>query len=54
MTATPFLDVLEELITTVVDPAATEIDPMGTSPRAAVTALQDVAERAVCSPPVSG
>ena len=59
MTATPFLDVLEELITTVVDPAAAEIDPMGTSPRAAFTALPDVTApdvigRALCGPPLFG
>ena len=39
MTATPFLDVLEEIITTVVEPAAADVDATGTFPRAAVTAL---------------
>ena len=31
MTAPPFLDVLEELITTVVDPAAANVDATGTA-----------------------
>ena len=39
MTAPPVLDVLEELITTTVDPAAAEVDATGAFPRAAVTAL---------------
>jgi alkylation response protein AidB-like acyl-CoA dehydrogenase len=39
VTAPAVLDVLEELITTVVDPAAPEVDASGTFPRAAVTAL---------------
>jgi isovaleryl-CoA dehydrogenase len=39
MTAPSFLDVLEELITSVVEPAATDVDVHGTFPRAAVTAL---------------
>lgn len=39
MTEPSFLDVLEEIITTVVEPAATDVDTAGTFPRAAVTAL---------------
>jgi isovaleryl-CoA dehydrogenase len=39
MTAPPFLDVLEEIITTVVEPAAADVDAHGTFPRTAVTAL---------------
>lgn len=39
MTAPTFLDVLEELIDTVIEPAAAETDRTGTFPRAAVTAL---------------
>jgi alkylation response protein AidB-like acyl-CoA dehydrogenase len=39
MTAPPFLEVLEELIETVVEPAATDVDANGTFPRAAVRAL---------------
>ena len=39
MTDTPVLDVLEDIISTVVDPAATHVDATGTFPRAAVTAL---------------
>lgn len=39
MTDTPFLDVLEEIITTIVDPAAADVDSTGSFPRAAVTAL---------------
>ena len=39
MAATPFLDVLEEIVTTVVEPAAADVDATGTFPRAAVTAL---------------
>jgi alkylation response protein AidB-like acyl-CoA dehydrogenase len=41
MTASPVLDVLEELITTVVEPAAADVDRNATFPRAAVTALGD-------------
>ena len=39
MTDGSFLDVLEELIRTVVDPAAADVDTNGTFPRPAVTAL---------------
>lgn len=39
MTETPILDVLEELITSVVDPAAADIDTSGTFPRSALTAF---------------
>jgi alkylation response protein AidB-like acyl-CoA dehydrogenase len=39
MTAPPFLEVLEEIITNTVDPAAASVDEHGTFPRAAVTAL---------------
>ena len=39
MTAPTFLDVLEELIETVVEPAAADVDAHGTFPRAAVSAL---------------
>ncbi len=39
MTATPFLDVLEDLIAGVVEPSAADVDANGTFPRAAVTAL---------------
>lgn len=39
MTAGSFLDVLEEITTTVVEPAAATVDAEGTFPRAAVTAL---------------
>lgn len=39
MTAPNFLDVLEELIKTVVEPAAADVDATGTFPRAAVSAL---------------
>ena len=39
MTAPAFLDVLEELKKTVVDPAAADVDAAGSFPRAAVTAL---------------
>ncbi len=39
MTAPAFLDVLEELITTVVEPAAADVDANGTFPRAGITAL---------------
>jgi alkylation response protein AidB-like acyl-CoA dehydrogenase len=39
VTTPAVLDVLEELITTVVGPAAPEVDTTGTFPRAAVTAL---------------
>lgn len=41
MTTPPILDVLEELITEVVEPGATDVDINGTFPRAAVTALGD-------------
>lgn len=39
MTDTPFLDVLEELISTVVEPAAADVDASGTFPRAAIGAM---------------
>ena len=39
MAGTPFLDVLEEIITGIVEPAATDVDAAGTFPRAALTAL---------------
>jgi alkylation response protein AidB-like acyl-CoA dehydrogenase len=39
MTDRPFLDVLEEIVTDVVEPAAAEVDAHATFPRAAVTAL---------------
>ena len=39
MTDTAFLDVLEEIVTKVVEPAAADVDRSGTFPRAAVTAL---------------
>ena len=39
MSAGPFLDVLEEIITQVVEPAAADVDATGTFPRASVTAL---------------
>src|SRR5436305_8214685 len=39
MTAPTFLDVLEELIDTVIEPAAADVDTRGTFPRAAVTTL---------------
>jgi isovaleryl-CoA dehydrogenase len=39
MSAGPFLDVLEEIVTQVVEPAAPDVDATGTFPRAAVTAL---------------
>ncbi|MEA3020186.1 MAG: butyryl-CoA dehydrogenase [Actinomycetota bacterium] len=39
MTAAPFLDVLEELIATVIEPSAAAVDATGQFPRAAVTAL---------------
>ena len=39
MSASPFLDVLEEIVTQVVEPAAADVDATGTFPRAAVTAL---------------
>ena len=39
MTAPAFLDVLEEIIETVVEPSATEVDRTGSFPRPAVTAL---------------
>lgn len=39
MTARPFLDVLEEIVTTVVEPGAADVDASGEFPRAAVTAL---------------
>jgi alkylation response protein AidB-like acyl-CoA dehydrogenase len=39
MTTPTFLDVLEELIETVIEPAAADVDTSGTFPRAAVTAL---------------
>ena len=39
MTASPVLDVLEELISSVVEPGAADVDATGTFPRAAVTAL---------------
>src|SRR5262245_27684688 len=41
MTAPTFLDVLEEIITTVVEPAAPAVDAEGTFPRAGITALAD-------------
>lgn len=41
MTTPPFLDVLEEIISTIVEPEATDIDASGTFPRAAITALGD-------------
>ncbi len=41
MTTPSFLDVLEEIITTVVDPAAADVDATGTFPRAAVVAMGD-------------
>jgi alkylation response protein AidB-like acyl-CoA dehydrogenase len=41
VTGRPVLDVLEELITTVVEPSATDVDANGTFPRAAVRALGD-------------
>ena len=46
MTAPAFLDVLEELISTVVEPAAADVDATGTFPRAAVTALGSALETA--------
>jgi alkylation response protein AidB-like acyl-CoA dehydrogenase len=39
MTANPFLDVLEEIVKTDVEPAAASVDANGTFPRAAVSAL---------------
>ena len=39
MTAPSFLEVLEEIIPSVVEPAAADVDATGTFPRAAVTAL---------------
>jgi alkylation response protein AidB-like acyl-CoA dehydrogenase len=39
MTASAFLDVLEETITTVIEPAAADVDTNGVFPRPAVTAL---------------
>jgi isovaleryl-CoA dehydrogenase len=39
MTAPVFLDVLEEIIRSVVEPAAADVDATGTFPRAAVTVL---------------
>ena len=39
MTASSVLDVLEEIISSVVDPAAAEVDAAAEFPRAAVTAL---------------
>jgi len=39
MTAQPFLEVLEEIIADIVEPAAAGVDSNGTFPRAAVTAL---------------
>jgi hypothetical protein len=54
MTAPSVLDVLEELITIVVDPAAAEVDEAGTSPRATVIALPDRIGRVWCGLPRSG
>jgi alkylation response protein AidB-like acyl-CoA dehydrogenase len=39
MNASSFLDVLEEIVTTVVEPAAADVDATGTFPRAAIAAL---------------
>ncbi len=39
MTDRPVLDVLEEIATTVVEPAAPAVDATGTFPRAGITAL---------------
>jgi hypothetical protein len=39
VTAPSVLDVLEELITTAVEPAAAHVDASGTFPRSSVTAL---------------
>ena len=39
MTAQPFLEVLEEIVADIVEPAAADVDSNGTFPRAAVTAL---------------
>ncbi len=47
MTEGSILDVLEELITTVVEPAADDVDANGTFPRSAVTALGDAGFRLV-------
>jgi len=41
VTSPSFLDVLEEIVTTVVDPAAADVDFTGAFPRAAVVALGD-------------
>jgi len=39
MTAQPFLEVLEEIVADIVEPAAADVDSNGIFPRAAVTAL---------------
>src|SRR5436305_12774045 len=41
VSAPAFLDVLEELIKTVVEPSAADVDANGTFPRAAVSALAE-------------
>ena len=56
MTAPPFLDVLEELITTVVDPAAANVDATGTAAIVAPTTdgPQHVIGRALRGLPLFG
>jgi alkylation response protein AidB-like acyl-CoA dehydrogenase len=54
VTAAPVLDVLEELISSVVEPAAAEVDATGTFPRAAVAALGDCGLLGLLSAPEVG
>src|SRR5262245_15584564 len=54
MTTTAFLDVLEELRTTVVEPAAADVDATGSFPRAAVSALGESGLLGLLSAPEIG
>jgi alkylation response protein AidB-like acyl-CoA dehydrogenase len=54
MTANTVLDVLEELISSVVEPAAADVDATGTFPRASVTALGEAGLLGLLSAPEVG
>ncbi len=54
MTAPNFLDVLEEIISNVVDPAAADVDSTSSFPRAALTALGEAGLLGLLSSPAVG
>ncbi len=52
MTAPDFLDVLEEIISNVVDPGAAKVDSTSSFPRTALTALGEARASAVMAPTI--